>query len=62
MAQDDQAIAIEMTPATEVAFAVFKEVDWPLPLIVPTGVNDFGDLIDDQQGAGEEDGVHGPIL
>ena len=50
-------------PTAQVALAVLEEVDGPLELAGPAGSRDFAVvLIDDDDGAGMEDGVHRPII
>lgn len=62
MAHHHQAVPVEMAPPAEVAVAVLKKINGTLPLIVPTGIGYFGDIVYDQERARVEDREHRPIL
>lgn len=62
MAENNEAIAIQMTPAAMMAIAMFQEVDGPVPFVVPPRVDYLVGVVDHQQGTRAEDRKHRPIF
>ena len=62
MAENNKAVAVEVTPATEISVAMFEEVEGPVPLVGPTGIDDAAGIVDNEERARAQDWVHGPIL
>lgn len=62
MAEHNKAVAIEVTPATEITVAMFEEIEGPIPLVGPTGIDDAAGIVDDEERTGAKNGVHRPVL
>ena len=62
MAENHEAIAIEMAPATMMAIAMFEEVDRPVPFVAPAGIDDLVRIVNHQQGTRAEDRKHRPVF
>ena len=62
VAENHEAITIQMAPAAMIAIAMFQEVDGPIPFVAPPGIDDLVGVVDHQQRTRAEYRKHRPVF